>query len=141
MEKLTKEERYKKAIFSLREQLRRAREDQHLDIYQVAEITKIKTDHIRALLTNQKINFCIGIKEDIEKYIHAFFDPRAEKIDEGLLNDLDTLIPDVNFEEEEDSIEIGDSEEEIQEVVVAPPEESDDLFAAPPKEWAITVST
>jgi len=31
------------------EQLRRAREDQHLDIYQVAEITKIRTDHIRAL--------------------------------------------------------------------------------------------
>lgn len=31
------------------EQLRRAREEQHLDIYQVAEITKIRTDHIRAL--------------------------------------------------------------------------------------------
>jgi cytoskeletal protein RodZ len=31
------------------EQLRRAREAQKLDVYQVAEITKIKTDHIRAL--------------------------------------------------------------------------------------------
>ena len=31
------------------EQLRRAREEQRLNIYQVAEITKIKTDHIRAL--------------------------------------------------------------------------------------------
>jgi cytoskeletal protein RodZ len=31
------------------EQLRRAREEQKLDIYQVAEITKIKTDHVRAL--------------------------------------------------------------------------------------------
>lgn len=31
------------------EQLRRAREQQKLDIYQVAEITKIKTDHVRAL--------------------------------------------------------------------------------------------
>jgi cytoskeletal protein RodZ len=31
------------------EQLRRAREQQQLDVYQVAEITKIKTDHIRAL--------------------------------------------------------------------------------------------
>src|SRR5216110_508586 len=31
------------------EQLRRAREQQQLDIYQVAETTKIKTDHIRAL--------------------------------------------------------------------------------------------
>jgi len=31
------------------EQLRRAREQQQLDIYQIAEITKIRTDHIRAL--------------------------------------------------------------------------------------------
>lgn len=31
------------------EQLRTAREEQKLNIYQVAEITKIKTDHIRAL--------------------------------------------------------------------------------------------
>ena len=31
------------------EQLRRAREQQNLDIYQIAEITKIKTDHVRAL--------------------------------------------------------------------------------------------
>jgi cytoskeletal protein RodZ len=30
-------------------QLRQARERQQLDIYQVAEITKIKTDHLRAL--------------------------------------------------------------------------------------------
>lgn len=31
------------------EQLRLAREEQQLNVYQVAEITKIKTDHIRAL--------------------------------------------------------------------------------------------
>jgi len=31
------------------EQLRHAREEQNLNVYQVAEITKIKTDHIRAL--------------------------------------------------------------------------------------------
>jgi len=31
------------------EQLRLAREAQNLNVYQVAEITKIKTDHIRAL--------------------------------------------------------------------------------------------
>lgn len=31
------------------EQLRHAREEQKLNVYQVAEITKIKTDHIRAL--------------------------------------------------------------------------------------------
>ena len=31
------------------EQLKLAREQQQLDVYQVAEITKIKTDHVRAL--------------------------------------------------------------------------------------------
>jgi cytoskeletal protein RodZ len=31
------------------EQLRQAREAQNLSVYQVAEITKIRTDHIRAL--------------------------------------------------------------------------------------------
>ncbi|MCI0745760.1 MAG: helix-turn-helix domain-containing protein [Verrucomicrobia subdivision 3 bacterium] len=35
------------------EQLRHAREQQKLNIYQVAEITKIKTDHIRALEAGQ----------------------------------------------------------------------------------------
>src|SRR5437867_9400757 len=36
-------------MVTVSEQLRRAREEQQLDVYQVAEITKIKTDHIRAL--------------------------------------------------------------------------------------------
>src|SRR2546428_142378 len=36
-------------MLSVAEQLRRAREEQKLNIYQIAEITKIKTDHIRAL--------------------------------------------------------------------------------------------
>src|SRR5262249_55607389 len=35
------------------EQLRRAREEQKLTIHQVAEITKIKTDHLRALETGE----------------------------------------------------------------------------------------
>ena len=39
------------------EQLRRAREGQKLDVYQVAEITKIKTDHIRALEAGDYENF------------------------------------------------------------------------------------
>lgn len=34
---------------SVSEQLRHGREQQQLDVYQVAEITKIKTDHVRAL--------------------------------------------------------------------------------------------
>jgi type II secretory ATPase GspE/PulE/Tfp pilus assembly ATPase PilB-like protein len=61
-----------------------------------------KTDHIKALMTNQKINFSIGIKEDIEKFINHFFDPRIEKMTGDVLEDLDNIIPDISFEEEED---------------------------------------
>ena len=61
-----------------------------------------KTDHIKALMTNQKTNFVIGIKEDIEKYIHHFFDPRVEKLTENVFENLDDIIPDISFEEEEE---------------------------------------
>jgi len=61
-----------------------------------------KTDHIRALMGNQKIVISVGVKEDVEKYIHHFFDPRVEKLSETSLGDLDQIIPDVTFEEEEE---------------------------------------
>jgi type II secretory ATPase GspE/PulE/Tfp pilus assembly ATPase PilB-like protein len=62
-----------------------------------------KTDHIRALMGNQKILFSVAIKEDVEKFINHFFDPRAEKLTGNVVDDLDDIIPDVTFEEEEDS--------------------------------------
>jgi len=61
-----------------------------------------KTDHIKALMTNQRINLSVGFKEDIDKYINHFFDPRAEAATETNLNDLDEIIPDIAFEEEEE---------------------------------------
>jgi type II secretory ATPase GspE/PulE/Tfp pilus assembly ATPase PilB-like protein len=61
-----------------------------------------KTDHIKALMTNQKIKLSIGIKEDIEKYINRFFDPRVEKLTENVFENLDDIIPDISFEEEEE---------------------------------------
>ena len=61
-----------------------------------------KTDHIKALMTNQKINLSVGIKEDIEKYIKRFFDPNADKITENVFESLDDIIPDISFEEEEE---------------------------------------
>ena len=61
-----------------------------------------KTDHIKALMVNQKIRFSVGFKEDIEKYISHFFDPRAETTATTNLEDLDDIIPDVAFEEEEE---------------------------------------
>jgi len=61
-----------------------------------------KTDHIKALMPNQKINFVVGFKEDIEKFINHFFDPKAESLADNVFDDLDDIIPDISFEEEEE---------------------------------------
>ena len=61
-----------------------------------------KTDHIRALMNNQKITFSVGIKEDIIEYINHFFDPNREQLSSTTLDDLDEIIPDVTFEEEDE---------------------------------------
>ena len=61
-----------------------------------------KTDHIKALMSNQKIHFSVGFKEDIDAYISRFFDPRAEVATAESFEDLDDIIPDVDFEEEEE---------------------------------------
>src|SRR5262245_35058530 len=68
------------------EQLRQAREQQHLDIYQVAESTKIKTDHIRALESGNFDVFSAPV------YIRGFIRTYATmlKLDVSrLLSDLD----------------------------------------------------
>jgi type II secretory ATPase GspE/PulE/Tfp pilus assembly ATPase PilB-like protein len=61
-----------------------------------------KTDHIKALMPNQKIIFSVGFKEDVDRYINHFFDPRAETAGTANFDDLDDIIPDVTFEEEEE---------------------------------------
>ncbi len=61
-----------------------------------------KTDHIRALMGNQKISISVAIKEDVEKYIQHFFDPRSEKNAEAPMENIEQILPDVSFEEEED---------------------------------------
>ena len=61
-----------------------------------------KTDHIKALMPNQKINFAVGFKEDVEKFINRFFDPKAESLTDNAFDDLDDIIPDISFEEEEE---------------------------------------
>jgi len=68
------------------EQLRRAREAQKLDVYQVAEITKIKTDHIRALESGNFDTFSAPV------YIRGFVRAYAKvlKLDDvSLLADLE----------------------------------------------------
>jgi type II secretory ATPase GspE/PulE/Tfp pilus assembly ATPase PilB-like protein len=76
-----------------------------------------KTDHIKALMSNQKINFSVGIKEDIDRFINHFFDPRIEKITDNVFEELDDIIPDISFEEEEDSeddsVQIDESSSQV----------------------------
>ena len=69
------------------EQLRQAREEQKLSIYQVAEITKIKTDHIRALESGDFDSFSAPV------YIRGFVRTyaRALKLDDvRMVGDLET---------------------------------------------------
>ena len=61
-----------------------------------------KTDHIKALMPNQKIRFAVGFKEDIEQFINHFFDPKVESLTGNVFEDLDDIIPDISFEEEEE---------------------------------------
>ena len=56
------------------ELLREAREEQKLNIYQVAEITKIKTDHIRALEAGQYDAFSSSV------YIRGFIRTYAKAL-------------------------------------------------------------
>src|SRR5438552_16707417 len=68
------------------EQLRRAREEQNLNVYQVAEITKIKTDHIRALEAGTYDSFSAPV------YIRGFVRTYAKvlKLDETqVVSDLE----------------------------------------------------
>ena len=68
------------------EQLRQAREKQNLTVHQAAELTKIKTDHIRALEAGQFDAFTASV------YIRGFVRTYARylKLDEQrLLADLD----------------------------------------------------
>ncbi|MBW2139065.1 MAG: Flp pilus assembly complex ATPase component TadA [Deltaproteobacteria bacterium] len=62
-----------------------------------------KTDYIKAIMTTSKIRFSVGIKEDIIKYIEAFYQTREEKKGvNDLLDNLKEIVPDVSFEEEEE---------------------------------------
>lgn len=68
------------------EQLRRAREGQKLNIYQIADLTKIKTDHIRALESGTYDSFSAPV------YIRGFVRTYAKvlKLDDARISaDLD----------------------------------------------------
>lgn len=73
---------------SVAEQLRQAREAQQLDIYQVAEATKIRTDHLRALEEGNYDRFVAPV------YIRGF----ARTYARLLRLDLDRFMADLDAE-------------------------------------------
>jgi len=69
-----------------------------------------KTGLIRGLTITRKINFCVGIKEDIEKFISLFFEKKTKEATQNMIAELD-MIPDISFEEEEEEEDLEMSEE------------------------------
>ena len=71
-----------------------------------------KTDYIKALVANSEINYSVGIREDIVRFIDHFFGTKKKDPEEDLLNQIDTLIPQISFdeveEEEDDLIDVFD---------------------------------
>ena len=66
-----------------------------------------KTDNIKTLMKTGKISFSVAIREDIQAFIRLFFDKDHQMageagMDDGL-EDFD-MLPDVEFEEEDDEI-------------------------------------
>ncbi len=82
-----------------------------------------KTDHIRALIKAKKILFSVGIREDIETYIRSFFDgakgeaTKTEETSEFATDEFE-MLPDISFEEEEESEDIDDAYDEASGQVV-----------------------
>ncbi len=79
----------------------------------------IKTDHIAALIYTNNINYFVGIKEDIVKIIKYFFDKRHETriIAEDEVVDSFDIMPDIDFEEDEDDEVVEDFDESSSQVV------------------------
>jgi type II secretory ATPase GspE/PulE/Tfp pilus assembly ATPase PilB-like protein len=79
----------------------------------------IKTDHIAALIYTNNINYFVGIKEDIAKIIKYFFDKRHETgtiAEEDVVDSFD-IMPDIDFEEDEDDEVVEDFDESSSQVV------------------------
>lgn len=83
------------------------------------DLTKI--DHIRALIRARKHIFSVGFREDIDSYIKSFFDGKKQALNEGAASDFSTdefEMPDIVFEEEEDTGDIDEQYDEASGQVV-----------------------
>ena len=79
-----------------------------------------KTDNIKTLMKTGKITFSVAIREDILEFIRLFFDQggpvSSEASTDDVMDDFD-MLPDVEFEEEEEEI-VGDDVDEASSQVV-----------------------
>ena len=79
-----------------------------------------KTDNIKTLMKTGKIHFSVAIREDIQEFIRQFFDRNNQMAGEGsiddVLEDFD-MLPDVEFEEEEDEVLHDEVDEASSQVV------------------------
>lgn len=79
----------------------------------------IKTDHIAALIYTNNINYFVGIKEDIAKIIKYFFVKRHETgaiAEEDVVDSFD-IMPDIDFEEDEEDEIVEEFDESSSQVV------------------------
>jgi type II secretory ATPase GspE/PulE/Tfp pilus assembly ATPase PilB-like protein len=80
-----------------------------------------KTDNIKTLMKTGKINFSVAIREDIQEFIRFFFDQNqqaaanVQSVDDAL-DDFD-MLPDVEFEEEDEEIRVDEADETSSQVV------------------------
>ena len=75
-----------------------------------------KIDQVTGLLKASRIEFSVGIREDIERFIQHFFEKSPETSNEDMLEELD-MISFVTFEEEEED-EVEDTLDESSSKVV-----------------------
>jgi len=66
-----------------------------------------KTDNIKSLMKTGKISFSVAIREDIQAFIRLFFDKDHQMTGEAAIDDAledFDMLPDVEFEEEDEEI-------------------------------------
>ena len=81
----------------------------------------VKTDHIAVLMKTSKINYSVGVKEDIAKIISHFFDQKSDAgiVEEGEDGaDALDMMPDIDFEEDEEEEDYGEDLDESSSQVV-----------------------
>ncbi|MEE4265647.1 MAG: ATPase, T2SS/T4P/T4SS family [Desulfobacteraceae bacterium] len=79
-----------------------------------------KTDNIKTLMKTGKITFSVAIREDILAFIRHFFEQGGQVSSEASMDDvMDNfdMLPDVQFEEEEEEV-VGDDVDEASSQVV-----------------------